>query len=84
MDISEGRLELGDEGVLLPPDVRLRHEGSPQVDPQQLREGLDGVEEVQTPELASSRAEVGELREQLGKVEAVVYVLANPTGYLFV
>ena len=79
-DISDGRLQLGDEVVpLLPPDVRFRHEGSPQVYPRQLRERLDGVEEVQAPELAPGHAEVGELREELGEVEAVVYVLANPT-----
>ena len=82
-DISDCRLEFGDEAVLLlPPDVRLRHEGSPQVDPPQLREGSDCVEEVQAPELASGHAQVGELGEELGEVEAVVDVLADAKGCL--
>ena len=82
-DISIGGLQPGDAAVLpVPLDVALRHQGPPQVDPLQFRERLDGVEKVEAPEAAPGHAEVRELGEELGEVEAVVDVLASPKGDL--
>ena len=78
-DISIGGLQPGHAAVLpVPLDVALRHQSSPQVDPIQFPESLDGIEKVEATEAAPGYAEVREFGEELGEIEAVVDVLASP------